>query len=647
MAVSKILSTRAALLAIALALTGCGDEQLTGGSGGGRDGGPDARAPGDGSVPPEQCELGTTDTQWATDCASEPEQCTPGEWTAPPQGSNGHPLRTESEHFAVYWFTPDQELPGALEGLASPPSAAQLERALATLEMLWDRYFGPPILFPEPYCDSSTKWKVTVHLDDFYPLWGGGWADTYMGLWIGPGSLEDDWGLGHEFMHGIQSTTQAFPECGGTGCWIWESHANWMPHQVWRDNPHCSEMLVNTPHLYYGNTRNRYCNWQFFEFLKDKHCYAAVNDMWAYEAPIGQRDPWQKLMLARGWDIEDLNDLFGEWAMHNITWDYRDPPPANPSDQGDVYRTRFGSIENPEGRAERMLRLTRLEALDDGWRDHRRFVSPYYWAPQRWGYNVVRLHPEPGADSVRVTFRGVVQSGADSGWRWGLVATDSELTTSRYSPLQSGVDGTLHFCVKPGENLYLVAVATPTEYQKLEWTQPSDGPAYPSIYRYPYMVQLEGAWPTGFRDGEIDPCPDGTEPHDNGGGCAPLGTPASVYVGPYARILGGIVTGDARIEDQATVINGTVSGGTVGALSLIGAPNRPFNVSDSATVQATFYPLGWFRGNSVSGSARLVGDLEYQHNKSSNTFYGFVPEAWDGGPATEEVTIAPPYIWRP
>ena len=35
------------------------------------------------------------------------------------------------------------------------------------------------------------------------------------------------------------------------------------------------------PHLYYGSTRDRYCNWQFFEFLKDKHCYKAVNDMWA------------------------------------------------------------------------------------------------------------------------------------------------------------------------------------------------------------------------------------------------------------------------------------------------------------------------------------------------------------------------------
>ncbi|WCQ93528.1 MULTISPECIES: hypothetical protein [Sorangium] len=39
------------------------------------------------------------------------------------------------------------------------------------------------------------------------------------------------------------------------------------------------------------------------------------------------------------------------------------------------------------GRTDRRLRLTRLEGLDADWAQHRRFVSPYHWAPQRWGYN--------------------------------------------------------------------------------------------------------------------------------------------------------------------------------------------------------------------------------------------------------------------
>ncbi|XXZ25091.1 DUF6055 domain-containing protein [Sorangium sp. So ce307] len=598
---------------------------------------------------PGACQEGTTSTTWATSCQATRESCAAGTWRAPRDGGETRaPLRHESEHFAIYWP----------EG--TDITLGQAEAAAETLEGIWSAYFGSPIFFPEPYCSSADKWKAAVHFDNDFPLWGGGWTRngiSYMGMWIGPGAARDRWGLAHELMHGVQSTTQAFPECGGVGCWIFESHANWMPHQIWRDDVHCSEMLPNMPHLYYGNTRDRYCNWQFFEFLKDKHCHGAVNDMWAFEAPSGQRDPWQKLMLSRGWDIEQLNDLFGEWAMHNITWDYKDPPPTDGADRSSVYRQAYGSIETDptsRGRTERRLRLTRLEALDADWAQDRRFVSPYHWAPQRWGYNVVRLHPEPGATSVQVEFRGVTQVDAESGWRWGLVATDPDLTRSRYSPLQRGADGALSFCVSPGENVYLVVVATPTEYQKLVWTNPSDGPAYPSIYRYPYMVQVDGAWPAGFQDGQVEACPAGTVRHSNGGGCAPPGTPSSVHVGPYARILGGEVSGDVRVEDHATIVNGTISGGRIGALSLVGQGGagiqaRDFDVSGSTVVQTTFYPLGWFGGGqSVSGTARLLGDVEFvATSKSSNTFYGFVPGDWTGVSSVAEVTVAPPYAWRP
>lgn len=599
------------------------------------------------------CEPGTTETTWASSCPTTPTACTPGTWTARPTGSDGHPLRYESEHFALYWHTSDPDGGGPLEGLSSPPSAGAAQAALDTLEQIWDGYFGAPILFPEPYCNSTTKTKAAVHVDDYYPLWGGDWGSGYMGLWIGLGALQDDWGLAHEFMHGVQSTTQGFPDCGGTGCWIYESHANWMPHQIQRDNVHCSEMLINAPHLYYGSTRDRYCNWQFFEFLKDKHCYSAVHDMWAYEAPNGQRDPWQKLMLSQGWDIAQLNDLFGEWAMHNVTFDYRNPEDG--SDQGTVYRQNYGSLaEDPGSRTARRLRRTRLEALGDDWTTTRRFVSPYYWAPQRWGYNVVRLDLEPDATEVQVDFRGVTQEGANSDFRWGIVATNAALTEARYSPLVSGSEGNLSLCASEGEVLFLVVTATPSVYQKLPWTQPSDGPAYPSIYRYPYMIEVHGAWPEGFTAAGLADCPSGTVRHENGAGCAPAGTPASVYVGPYARVLGGTVSGTTRIEDQATIVNGSISGGTVGALSLVGVASHPghaaasFSVSGQAILRGTFYPLGWFGSNqSLGGTAQYLGDLEvYSSAKTAGVFYGLVDDAWSGASSAPEVTTPPPYSWR-
>jgi hypothetical protein len=585
-----------------------------------------------GGSPAGACDAGTTETAWATACpTAPPAECKSGSWS--PWGSSSpenYPLRYETEHFAFYW--PDER----------NVAVARAEAAGKYLEeVVWKTYMGSPIFFPEPYCTATDKKKVSVHLIES-GLYGG-CNEERPGIWVGPGALEDHWGLAHELMHSLQCMTPGVPDCGDGGCWFHESHANFMPHQLqeYRGDVHCSEMLVNAPHLYYGSTRDRYCNWQFFEFVKDKYCYSAINQIWTGTAPNGLRDPLNKLAATQGWDTETLNDVFGEWAMHNVTWDYQNPPPTSGNDQGPTYRAGYGAITDTS-KPERRLRLTELEPLDDGWAETHRFASPYFIAPQRFGYNVVRLVPEPGAESVSVTFRGVTKDSPNAGFRWGLLATDAELTRSRYSALQRGTDGALEFCLSPGESLWLVVVATPTVVEKVVWDQP-----YPSIRRYPYLVEVHGAWPLGFEGGARAACPAGTEPHSNGGGCARTGTPASVHVGPYARVLGGTVSGSARIEDHAVILNGaTVSGGTVGAFSILSR----FTVSGSATIQTTFYPPGFFEpGQAASGTARLYGDVEYRGeglNRSSGAFYGFV-DAMTQSATIDDVTPEPPYEFRP
>ncbi len=580
---------------------------------------------------PGVCDPGNLGTEWATSCpTTNAQNCVAGEFTSWGSSSpENYPLRYETEHFAFLW--PD----------ARNVSMADAQAAGAFMEdVLWESYLGSPIFWPEPDCNSANKRKTSVHIIEA-GLFGGCNAGR-PGIWVGPGALRDHWGLGHEWAHSLQCMTPGFADCGGAGCWINESHANFMPHQLaeYREDVHCSEMLANMPHLYYGSTRDRYCNWQFFEFLKDKHCYSAVNEMWTASAPNGEREPWAKLIRNLGWDTEQLNDTFGEWAMHNITWDYQNPPPTAGGNQGATYRQSYADITD-QARPERRRRLTSLEPLDADYATHRRFVSPYFWAPQRWGYNVVRLHPEAGQSEVKVTFRGVVQDAARSGWRWGLVATDAGQTSARYSSLQRGADGELSFCVAPGENLWLVVTGTPTSLERIVWDQP-----YPSIYRFPYMVQLDGAWPEGFVGGTPSACSSGVR-HPNGGGCAPEGLPESVFVGPYAQVLGGNVSGTARIEDHAIILNGaTVTSGTVGALSIL---NR-FTVSGSARVETTFYPPGYFEpGQGLSGTARLYGDVEYRGqgtNLNLGSYFGIV-DANTPSSAIDEVTVAPPYAWRP
>ncbi len=626
--------------------SGTGGADGSGGSGmatGGDGAGTGAASNGTGGAD-QGCDAGSSTTEWASDCPTAPyKTCQAGTWTVPGHSigtvENGMTLRYESAHFAFYWKD------GTNITVADITKAGG---AVETLENeIWQTYFGSPMYMPEPYCDQTTKYKAGIHIDNTYPLLGGaydvGQAKRVPGMWVGPGAMNDHWGLGHEFMHGVQSHWGGLVNQGGAQSnyigWIYESHANFAPHQLdeYADNVHCSEMLANAPHLYLGSTRDRYCNWQFMEYLKDKECYRAVNEIWTTP---NSNDPFSSIMTGRGWTISDLNDFIGEWAMHNVTWDYKVSAQA--------FRDTYGKLTDTS-LPERRNRITRLEPLDDGWKTSRQFASPYYAAPQRFGYNVSELVPEAGSTELKVTFRGVLQPEANADFRWGLVATNAELTTARYSELQKGTDGELTFCITPGERVWLVVAGTPSKQEQIYWDKP-----YAAIRRYPYAIQVDGAWPAGFENGELAACPANTVRHENGGGCAPASLAASVYVGPYAQVLGGTVSGSARIEDQAIVLAGaTVSGGTVGGLAVLGGQagwrTYTFNVSGTATVRTTFVPMGYFEGGQgLSGSALLLGDVEYRGdgvNRSSGSFSGFV----DSGTASmnvTEVTPKPPYAFR-
>jgi hypothetical protein len=572
-------------------------------------------------------------TTWASSCSTTKPAATPGTWRAggPSPARSNYTLVGESAHFAFY---SDETV-----------SDADLALAVNTLEnTVWENLFNSNLRMPEPYFNTADKIKPSIHIHSTDGLTAGGWAPDRVGMWIGQGALRDHWGLTHEFTHTWQYW---WAWNGGLGCpnsntcgWIGETHANYTPHQLpeYQNNAHCSEMLGNAPHLYLGSTRNRYCSWQFMEYLKDKHCPEATNQIFTTEGP----DPFTNIQRSRGWTLSQLNDFFGDWAMHNVVWDYKATP--------ETFRSTYGNITLTD-KSERMRRLMPLEALDSNWATNRRFVSPFYGAPQRFGYNVVRLYPANGATSVTVKFRGINQAGSDADFRWGLVATNSQFTSPRYSAMQKGLDAELSFRVNVGEPLFLVVTATPSVFKTIVAEQ-----EYGSIWRYPYMIELANAWPQGFQNGQRDACPSGTLRHSNGGGCAPSSTPSTVFVGPYATILpGGSASGDARIEDQAIIANGSVTGGTVGGLSIIGEigsqwGNNAFTVSGSAQVRTTFYPLGFYEASQgASGTVNLNGDVEYRGtglNLSAGNRSGFVDQTSNVGSATD-INQKTTLTWRP
>ncbi|HKX26105.1 MAG TPA: DUF6055 domain-containing protein, partial [Blastocatellia bacterium] len=174
-----------------------------------------------------------------------------------------------SAHFAARWNASNNV----------PLTEAQAQEGLNTLEQLWTKYIAE-LGFPRPYDTDAVKYKVDVNVSDQGWASGGGTGAGHPAMWLHYNAFRDPGALAHEFTHTLQFSSRGMRDSVYTG-WSWESHAEWMRHQFFRDQVNCAELLVNYPHLYYGSTRDRYCNWQFWEFIKDKYCYRIVTDIWA------------------------------------------------------------------------------------------------------------------------------------------------------------------------------------------------------------------------------------------------------------------------------------------------------------------------------------------------------------------------------
>jgi carbonic anhydrase/acetyltransferase-like protein (isoleucine patch superfamily) len=433
-----------------------------------------------------------------------------------------------------------------------------------------------------------------------------------------------------------------------------------MAHQFNPQDVQCTEALVNAPHIYYGSTRNRYCNWQFFEFVKDNSCPEFVNDgLWRNgikpEDPSHwTADPFSTLAGNAAWSVSELNDIFADWALHNVLWDYRT--------SGKTFRSKYGSNRDVNG--VRRFRVTRLQPTESVGE----YKVPSFWAPQRWGYNLVELVPDQSRDHIWVDFEGVVQDSPavntlpsgfklqpeavdqpNSSWRWSVVVVQGD-DTPRYSELQRGSAGRLRVNLKVNDkSVWLVVMATPSKIQKIFWDQ-----IYYSIYRYPWKLRLDGAKPAQFEPVLVG----AGAPHQNGGGwvSATAKVDAGVYVAEAAKILGNArVTGSARVEDFA-IVQGSASvsgnaiikgyalvsgsaivkgesivedyaailGGTVqdqarvGALSLVEGGSI---IGGNSVVLATMNSVN---GRSVSGNTQLIGDVELNTSVSRGIFYGFI-----------------------
>lgn len=568
----------------------------------------------------------------------------------------------ESAHFVARWNDKD----------GVKLTSAEIDKGLQTLEKIRSFYLEK-VGFAPPYADQAAKYKINVNLSNQGWASGSGTGYNDPAMWLHYEAFKDRGALAHEFAHCLQFSSLGLRDSPYVG-WSWESHAEWMTHQMYPDNTGCSDQLLDAPHLYYGSTRNRYGNWQFWEYIKDSFGYSAINQIWSRsrkpgEAGQSEEDPLLVLARNQGWQISDLNDQFGLWALRNVTWDYKN---------GAVYRKNYGSYDDREG--SRRNRITILDTVSSALG---RYIVPNYRAPQRYGYNIVRIDPKTvitkagTPDSPRVVtvdFRGFVQTrpgitrfsgkfenepeevpAPASDWRWGLVAVN-ERGEPRYSPLQRGASARLEFPLQSTEHVvWLVVTATPSEYARIRWDQP-----YYTLYRYPWMINIQGGVPRGSAPGPLVKIEgrDGA-PHRNGGGWvdATARVDDTAFVGPEAMVLDearvsgtariegqsivsgraivqdrsrlgsrAFVTGEARvtdgasIDDDATIRSGTISDeARVGALTIVDNPAT--RIRDHSAIYAVMNTLP---GVDLSGTVRLIGDIELHTSLSKGVFYGMV-----------------------
>ncbi len=576
----------------------------------------------------------------------------------------------ESKHFVARWTEKD----------GVKLTEAELQQGLKNLETIWDFYTGK-VGFPVPPPEKgSTRYKVDACLSDKGWATGSGTGVRHPAMWLNYKAFKDTHALAHEFAHCMQFTSEGMRDSKFVG-WFWESHAEWMTHQMYPQQVGCSDQLVNAPHLYYGSTRDRYGNWQFWEYIKDTFGYSAINKIWtdsrkSKDPQRSEESPLGVLSRNMHWSVEQLNDQFGLWAMHNVTWDYKN---------GEVYRKQYGGYDNTRPPARHRVSLLNRTPQKN------LYAIPDYHAPQRFGYNLVRLKldPQNATRRLAIRFQGIEQKTAgverfshkfenepaeiptpDAGWRWGLVAVGAN-GTPRYSPLQRGRASQLVWTADATDReLWLVVVATPTKHHRIFWDQ-----MYYTIYRYPWTVEIQGGWPEGAVPSPAKGRRDGA-PHRNGGGWVEktAHVDTSAYVGPNAQVLehaqvlnnariedqavvsgkavvkdkakisqqalvtgGSVIGGQARVGDEAAIYDGTIDeDAAVGALTTI--TGRKTHIHGHAVVRAVMNTID---GHDLGGTVQLLGDIELWTSLSKGVFYGMVTPEMANNPKWGAVRTAP------
>ncbi len=591
----------------------------------------------------------------------------PNEWQQPNGLDYSLERSAQSGNFVIFW--------GPLAG--TDPTQAPTEIAfdpasvLNTAEELY-RFYIDTIRFVNDDEGLLSQYKIILVMLHTWPgvegwAFGGNYDGTVGAMWMHPHAASSGPTLAHEFTHTLQNYTwmlnpgHGFVDSSYVG-FFWETHAEFMALQKYPSVALEFDMArwLNTCQFHWSSTRHHYQAFVFLEYIKELDGIEMINRMWN-ESNIGEH-PLESYRRLKGINQQSLNDLFGSYAMRNVTWDYA---------IGDLLRERIATLD-----AKFVAHPTFIpEAVDTSLGVYR---IPNHLAPQDYGYNIIRLYPKSTPDCekrvVHLHFAGqlLLPEQEEAGWRYGFVAVN-ENQQPRYSPLYSQ-DEEFAFELNADETeLYLVVTGAPRQHHNYHWEI-----GYPRIYRYPYDFRIENAWPEGFQPGyrQVESGLAGA-PHINGGGfvSSTAFVEATAYVGPHAqvidqaRVLGNaqindfaIVRENALVEDQAAISGKAIVGENahVYGNAIVEEEARVFGgctLYDEARVMGNamiFYTSVYEQaqlkdntfcwGATLHGDVLLGGDAEFFSDCSDGTYLQFEGaynrncDGLDDHPANENLT---------
>lgn len=562
--------------------------------------------------------------------------------------------RYESTNFVLYWGDKVGTNPAAYSDASlrfTPKTVAD------TLENSFKRYITDLKFINNASTTNFGKYKIIIMMlntwnssDDRLQGFAhaSSFSNTIGAMFVHPEATRDGGALSHEFAHTLQMMMgiQENPGYGNAFSgydWagpFFEGHANFMRSQAysqWAEIDGTLTRWIQTRNFMWSSNRHHYTNFHLMYYVQEKEGFDFTRRMWAESK--NQEHPLETIKRLKGFTQDQLDDYLWSYAQRQPAFDY--PIQWNSqinttSNFGKKIREVYTSIKNymPRYTSRQYTLLTKVAGTTD------QFYTNNDWAPQDYGMNIIPLYPTCSGTQKKVTikFKGHTEvNPTQAGWRYGFVTTKADGTVSRYSPMYK-TDGEASFALNTAteSGIFLVVFSAPKVHVNYNMDE-----GYPKQRRYPYELKIANATPEGFQ-----PAADfrkflktNGHLHTNGGGWVSnsANVASSVYVGPYAIVRGGTISGNARIDGYAMVDGGNISGN---AIVRDNACVYNATLSSSAIVEGN----AWMEGGSVANTANIKGNaMLFAGNFGGSVVVG--GDAEIGSCSTAGVYLQFPY-WR-